>query len=123
MGQWCQHSRSNSPFTDLQVPTIHCLVTVVEDALKVPNGIAFSPDGRICYISDTGSVSSNLLQQYPGYQNFNVTNHHAVYAFDVVGKVAGRPYLTNKRPIFQSADWILDGPKVSRERICSGRHW
>jgi len=25
----------------------------------------------------------NLLQQYPGYQDFNVTNHYAVYVFDV----------------------------------------
>ena len=71
--------------------------------------------GGSCYISDTGSVSSNLLRQYPGYQNFNVTNHHAVCAFDVVWKVAGKPYLSSKRPIFQSEDWILDGLKVSRE--------
>jgi gluconolactonase len=54
------------------------LTTVVEDTLKVPNSIVFSPDGKTCYISDTGSVSTNLLQQYPGYQDFNVANHHAV---------------------------------------------
>ena len=88
------------------------LVTVVEDTLKVPNGIAFSPDGKTCYISDTGPVSTNLVQLYPGYQDFNVTSHHAVYAFDVVEKVAGKPYLTNERPIFQSKDWIPDGLKV-----------
>jgi hypothetical protein len=37
----------------------------------------------LAYISDTGSVSANLLQPYPGYQDFNVTNHHAIYVFDV----------------------------------------
>lgn len=67
------------------------------------------------YISDTGSVSTKLLQQYPGYQDFNIANHHTVYVFDVVEKVAGKPYLTNKRPIFQSKDWIPHGQKVLRE--------
>jgi hypothetical protein len=33
----------------------------------------------------------------------------------VAEKVAGKPYLKNKRPIFQSTDWIPDGLKVSRE--------
>ncbi len=69
----------------------------------------------MAYISETGSVSTNLLQQYPGYQDFNITNHHTVYVFDVVEKVAGKPYLTNKRPTFQPKDWITDGLKVSRE--------
>ena len=35
--------------------------------------------------------------------------------FDVVEKVAGKLYLTNKRPIFQSKDWIPHGLKVLRE--------
>jgi hypothetical protein len=58
----------------------------------------------LAYISDTGSVSTNLLQQYPGYQDFNVTNHHVVCAFSVVKKVAGKLYLTNKKPTFQSKE-------------------
>jgi hypothetical protein len=91
------------------------LTTVVEDTLKVPNGIAFSPDGRTCLHIRHRIGVTNLLQQYPGYQDFNVTNHHAVYAFNVAEKMAGKLYLTNKRPIFQSKDWMTDGLKASRE--------
>ena len=91
------------------------LLTVVEDTLLVPNGIAASPDGKTLYISDTGAVSDSVLQQYRGYFNFNVTSHHTVYAFDIVRNTAGEPYLANKRPIFMSKDWIPDGLKVSRE--------
>jgi sugar lactone lactonase YvrE len=53
--------------------------------LKVPNSVAFSPDGKKCYISATGS---HQPQQYPDYQDLNVTNCHVVYAFDVVEKGA-----------------------------------
>ena len=85
--------------------TGHLLAGVVKDTLEVPNSTAFSPDAGLDYISGTGSVSTNLLQQYPGYQDFNITNHHTVCVFDVAEKVAGKPYLTNRRSIFQSNDW------------------
>ena len=85
--------------------TGHLLAVVVKNTLEVPNSIAFSPDSGTClHIRQQISVH-NLLQQYPSYQDFNITNHHTVYVFDVAEKVAGKPYLTNKRPIFQSKDW------------------
>ena len=58
-----------------------------------------------------------------GYQNFNVTNHHAVYAFDVVEKVVGRPYLTKQKANLRikrlGSRWV----ESLQRRICSGRHW
>jgi len=88
-------------------------VNVIEDTLKQPNGIAFSPDGKTLYLSDTGVISPTILQQYGmlGYNDFNITSPHTVYAFDVLGNGNS---IGNRRPIYLSEQWIPDGLKVAR---------
>lgn len=51
-------------------------LTVVTGNLKMPNGIAFSPDEKILYLIDSGAIQAprTYYEKYP----------HAIYAFDVV---------------------------------------
>jgi sugar lactone lactonase YvrE len=92
------------------------LLTVVEDTLEQPNGICFSPDGQTLYLSDTGPLAGEVNQQKPpGVSNYQLLNHRTIYAFDVIEKTAGKPYLANKRPIYMTQNWLPDGLKASRE--------
>ena len=92
------------------------LLTVVEDTLQQPNGICFSPNGKTLYLSDTGPAAGEMYQQNPpSVSNYQLSKHHTIYAFDVIEKTAGKPYLANKRPIYMSQNWMPDGLKVSRE--------
>jgi gluconolactonase len=50
---------------------------VVADGLDKPNGIAFSPDERVLYVTDSGA------NQEPG--SYYVDRPHHIKAFDVVG--------------------------------------
>jgi gluconolactonase len=52
------------------------LDAVIKD-LKMPNGIAFSPDETILYVIDSGAIQAprTYYDKYP----------HAIYAYDVVG--------------------------------------
>jgi gluconolactonase len=54
--------------------------TVVADGFDKPNGIAFSPDERILYVTDSGA------NQEPG--SYSVARPHHIKAFDVAH---GRP--------------------------------
>ena len=49
---------------------------VVTGEMKMPNGIAFSPDEKILYIIDSAAIQAPRTY----YEN----NPHAIYAFDVV---------------------------------------
>lgn len=86
-------------------------VKIVEDTLKQPNGIKFSPDERTLYICDSGAVTVPAQQMFHGpiYNNYNVTNPHTVYAFDVRGNE-----LINKRPIYLTQKWVPDGLRVAK---------
>ena len=66
---------------DLELPTrVYCIdgntgdATVVDDMLEKPNGLAFSPDFKILYVSDTGFTHK------PGHPRqihaFDVTDQH-----------------------------------------------
>ncbi|KAI9368053.1 hypothetical protein BJX61DRAFT_550733 [Aspergillus egyptiacus] len=82
-------------------------VRVVADHFGQPNGIAFSPDEEIVYISDTEGDSSLTLPA-------------TIYAFDIA-YYSDAPYLINKR-VFAFADTgIPDGVKTDTEgRVYSG---
>ncbi|KAL8992898.1 MAG: hypothetical protein Q9169_006752 [Polycauliona sp. 2 TL-2023] len=86
-------------------------VTVVEDTLLQPNGIALAPDNRTVYISDTGAVSGPISPFLPASgSSFNATSKRTIYAFDLSDDST---YLTNKRAFYLSPDWAPDGLKVA----------
>ncbi|KAI9734939.1 MAG: hypothetical protein M1834_002019 [Cirrosporium novae-zelandiae] len=86
-------------------------VSIVEDTLAEPNGIAFSPDSKILYISDTGAVSGLVTGKVSQGQSYSHLGKKTVYAFDVSDDAT---YLTNKRPIYLAQQHCPDGLKVAR---------
>ena len=72
----------------------------VTDALEHPNGLAFSPDESVLYVSDTSAAVGP----------FGGGNHHML-AFDVVG---GRT-LANPRPFYVCDPGLADGFRVDTE--------
>jgi gluconolactonase len=74
-------------------------LTVATDAIEEPNGLAFSPDERLLYVSDTSAA----LRSGGG-------NHHIV-AFDVVG---GRR-LVNPRVFAEITPGLADGFRVDAQ--------
>lgn len=87
-------------------------VSVVEDTLMEPNGIAISPDEKTMYISDTGSVTGTISPQYPNIHGspMNATGPRTIYKYDIVD---GGRSLANKRAIYLAQDWVPDGLKVA----------
>lgn len=75
-------------------------LTVVSDFVEEPNGLAFSPDESVLYVSDTSAA----LRSDGG-------GHHHIVAFDVV---AGRE-LTNPRVFAVIEPGLADGFRVDRE--------
>ncbi|KAH8821941.1 hypothetical protein F5884DRAFT_108259 [Xylogone sp. PMI_703] len=85
---------------------------VVDTTVQLPNGIAFSPDGRSLYISDTLSSSGNLSAPAGNRRvPFNPIQPRTIYKWDVSkdGITIG-----NKRSFYISPDWIPDGIKVAQ---------
>lgn len=75
------------------------LEVVIAD-LKMPNGIAFSPDEKILYVIDSGAI------QAP--HTYYVNNPHAIYAWDVSeGK-----RLSNKRLYAKISPGFPDGMRL-----------
>lgn len=83
-------------------PATHAL-DVVDDTLDKPNGIAFSPDEQVLYVTDSGA------NQQAG--SFHVDRPHHVVAFDVIG---GR-HLAGRRLLAVTSPGIPDGLKVDLE--------
>jgi gluconolactonase len=73
---------------------------VVDDSFDKPNGLAFSPDEQVLYITDSGA------NQEPG--SFHAARPHHVVAFDVIG---GRR-LSGRRLVAVTSPGIPDGLKV-----------
>ncbi|KAL3424750.1 SMP-30/Gluconolaconase/LRE-like region [Phlyctema vagabunda] len=72
---------------------------VAADGLQAPNGIAFSPDERIAYITDTAKSTDAP------------TAPSAIYAFDVI-ITNDQPVLANKRTFAMPTSGIPDGIKT-----------
>ena len=77
--------------------------TVVADSFDKPNGLAFSPDERILYVTDSGA------NQEPG--SYHVDRPHHIKAFDVIDgrRLAGERLFAVTTPGFP------DGLKVDSE--------
>ncbi|KAJ9655968.1 hypothetical protein H2201_008685 [Coniosporium apollinis] len=91
-------------------------VTVVDDSMVQPNGIAMPPDEKTLYIAESGAVSGtwdyNLTTIHGS--RFNHTAKRGVYAFTIndAPNGSGR-YLTNRHPIYLTQDRTPDGLKVA----------
>lgn len=91
-------------------------MVIVEDSLQEPNGVAFAPDFKTIYLTDTGSGNATIDPSVPAYLvphiKYNTTGPRTIYAYDIDERGTG---LRNKRPIHLSLDYVPDGIKVSRE--------
>ena len=84
------------------------LVQLVSDDFDQPNGIAFSPDNKTVYITDTGADAVSLAQHNIQYWSYR---RRTVYAADLLPSGTG---IANKRAIFLAQDRVPDGIKVAR---------
>jgi gluconolactonase len=76
---------------------------VVADGFDKPNGIAFSPDERVLYVTDSGA------NQEPG--SYHVSRPHHIKAFDVTGGTR----LSGERLFAVVTPGFPDGLKVDRD--------
>ncbi len=76
-------------------------LVVVTNELKMPNGIAFSPDEKVLYIIDSGAI------QAPG--TYYLKGPHIIYAFDV--SEDGKK-ITNKRKFAEISPGFPDGMRL-----------
>lgn len=91
-------------------------VRAVDDSLKKPNGLCFSPDQKTLYITDTASVRGDTRSAGVS----SLAAPASIYAFDIATR-NGSPFLTNRR-LFAYADCeIPDGIKCdTRGNVYSG---
>jgi sugar lactone lactonase YvrE len=89
-------------------------VAVIDDTCEEPNGIAWSPDFKNLYISDTGAIAGVYSPLYPDLHAspFNASSKRTIYKFDAVDRGTILE-IANKRPIYLSQDWVPDGLKVA----------
>lgn len=79
-------------------------LTLVTSELKMPNGIAFSPDEKTLYIIDSGAIQSpgTYYTKYP----------HVIYAFDVSDD--GKK-ITGKRKFAEVSPGFPDGMRLDSQ--------
>ena len=79
----------------------------VADQFHRPNGLVFSPDETILYVTDTGKLTGSAV---------DFLAPRSIYAFDVKGRT-----LSNRRLLYVSDNGIPDGLKVDATgRIYTG---
>ncbi|KAK9712360.1 hypothetical protein K7432_007213 [Basidiobolus ranarum] len=78
-------------------------VRLAADGFIKPNGLQFSPDEKILYISDTGFIT--------GVGGIDVKQPHTIYAYDV-SRHKGGAFLTNRRVFAMTDNGIPDGIKL-----------
>ncbi|KAJ5815079.1 hypothetical protein N7474_006856 [Penicillium riverlandense] len=81
-------------------------IRAMADGFGRPNGICFSPDEKVVYITDTDRVH--------GDGTVNDQRVSSIYAFDV-STYHGEPFLTNRRLFAMADNGIPDGIKCDRE--------
>ncbi|KAH8645846.1 lactonohydrolase [Tricladium varicosporioides] len=93
------------------------LVSLVEDSMGAPNGIAFSPGGKTLYISDSNADFASIDPRPPietvQYLTYNTTGKRTVYAFDVLDAGSEAPSLVNKRAVYLAMDFVPDGLSIA----------
>lgn len=91
-------------------------IRAVTDEVRTPNGIAFSPDYTLCYITDTSAYGDSTTvtpEDDPKRFDLAPEKPSAIYVFDVVLLPKGSGYtLANKRLFAYSSSPAPDGIKV-----------
>ena len=82
-------------------------VRVVDDTLEQPNGLAFSPNYKIMYISDSGALGPIAGMSS---QNYTSTRHRTIYSYDVSEDTVR---LNNKRAFYLTQDFVPDAVRVA----------
>lgn len=92
-------------------------VTIIDDTMDQPNGIALAPaptdsnSPRTVYISDTGVAAETIVQSLGSHGFiYNTTGKRTVYAYDLS---SNGKHLLNRRPIYLAEEWGPDGLKVA----------
>ncbi|KAH6689721.1 hypothetical protein F5X68DRAFT_268094 [Plectosphaerella plurivora] len=81
-------------------------IRAVADGLGHPNGLCFSPDERVLYVTDTDKVHGSGVCRF--------TRPSSIYAFDVQHH-HGQPFLCNRRLFAYAEVGIPDGIKCDVE--------
>ena len=85
-------------------------VSVIADNFSRPNGVAFSPDEKTFYVTDTGYVV--------GDGTVDPSKPRSIYAFDVVTKLSvsstTKQILTNRCLLYVADNGVPDGIKVDQ---------
>lgn len=85
---------------------------VVSSDFMQPNGIGFSPDETVLYITDSGAGNGAINNSFDEIELIDTpTNPRFVYKFDVTKNAT---QIINKTPIWLSQDGVPDGFKVAR---------
>jgi gluconolactonase len=81
------------------------------DGLMRPNGLCFSPDCSILYVTDTGAIHGSAER------GLDPTGPSHIYAFDVVASKhdAAQPFLQNKRLFAYAPGLLPDGIKCDMD--------
>ena len=79
-------------------------IRAVADGFSRPNGLCFSPDAKILYVTDTGAIHGNADLR------IDLAAPSSIYAFNVVGG-----FLVNKRLFAYAAGRVPDGIKCDVE--------
>ncbi|KAK3672211.1 hypothetical protein LTR78_007964 [Recurvomyces mirabilis] len=80
-------------------------IRVVADGLGMPNGLCFSPDEKVVYITDTDHIHAG---------DFDPTRAGTIYAYDVVVRHGGQ-FLENRRVFAMTDATIPDGIKCDMQ--------
>ncbi|WIA11390.1 hypothetical protein OEZ85_011508 [Tetradesmus obliquus] len=91
--------------------TVSKIVSVAADGFVKPNGVAFSPDYKTAYVTDTGMADGT------GPSGFNPANPQTIYAFDMETAKSGKsgsffPTLRNRRTFAVAETGLPDGIKL-----------
>lgn len=79
------------------------LTAVITD-MEEPNGLAFSPDERTLYVTDTSAALRT-----------DGTGHHHIMKFDVVAHPDGQPTLTGGHVFAEISPGLADGIRVDED--------
>ncbi|KAE8386082.1 hypothetical protein BDV23DRAFT_187642 [Aspergillus alliaceus] len=85
---------------------------IVDDSLHQPDGIGFSPDGKILYIGDSGAYSGSDAPADRGKKDtWNSAGERTIYEYKLSEDYT---YPVSKRPLYTAGNGATDGVRCAR---------